>query len=62
MIESIKNSKYDAIIERDSEFIKNILVIFQEAMETFGYQYVEGFITKKEINEMILDVVENLRL
>jgi predicted DNA-binding transcriptional regulator AlpA len=62
LIDSLKNSYTDAILKRDTTFLFNILLLFNEAAETFGNDTVNGFLPAEERKTAVYSVAEKLKL
>lgn len=62
LIDSIKNCYTDAILKRDSVFLFNVLLLFNEAAETFGNDTVNGFLSSEERKNAIYGVADKLKL
>lgn len=62
LIKSIKEAKHEAVVRRDSEFIKHILLIFNQALEVFDEGYINAFIKMDEVNELLEEISAKLLL
>ncbi|WP_010676351.1 hypothetical protein [Bacillus timonensis] len=62
LIDSIKNCYTDAILKRDTVFLFNILLLFNEAVETFGTDTVNGFLPSEERKNSIYSIANKLKL
>ncbi|TKC14365.1 helix-turn-helix domain-containing protein [Robertmurraya kyonggiensis] len=62
LIDSIKNCYTDTILKRDSVFLFNVLLLFNEAAETFGNDIVDGFLSSKDRKNAIYSVADKLQL
>ncbi|MBJ7966974.1 helix-turn-helix domain-containing protein [Bacillus cereus] len=62
LINSLRNNYTDAILKRDTVFLFNVLLIFNEAIETFGNDIVNGFLTEEERKTAVYSIVEKLKL
>lgn len=62
LIQSIEQSPHEAIIRRDSEFLKYLLLLINEAVAVYGSTYVQTFIDLKEIRTVVLRLKDKLML
>ncbi|MGC6588086.1 helix-turn-helix domain-containing protein [Paenibacillus sp. Dod16] len=62
LIESIKNSHSETIIQRDSFFLYNILLLFQEATQAFGVDTVNGFISADLRKESLFNIADKIKI
>jgi predicted DNA-binding transcriptional regulator AlpA len=62
LIESIKTSHSETIIQRDSLFLLNILVLFQEAAKTFGVGTLDGFIPADQRKEALFSIADKIKI
>ncbi len=62
LVDSMKNSYTDAILERDTVFLLNVLLLFNEAAETFGDDTVNGFLPSEERKNVVYSISEKLKL
>lgn len=59
---SLENSKYDAIRERDSKLFLYIFILFNEAYQALGKEYVDSFLAKEEFTRIVKKTSEFLKL
>lgn len=62
LIESIKTSHSETIIQRDSLFLLNILILFQEAAKTFGVETLDGFIPADQRKEAMYSIADKIKI
>jgi len=62
LIESIKTSHSETIIQRDSSFLLKILVLFQEAANTFGVGTLDGFIPADLRKEALFSIADQIKI
>ncbi|MCM3252492.1 helix-turn-helix domain-containing protein [Priestia aryabhattai] len=62
LIASIKKNKYEATLKRDSELLKHVLLIFEEAVIAFGDERINAFLPKTELNKGLNLVIDKLLL
>jgi excisionase family DNA binding protein len=62
LIDSMKNYHTDAILQRDTVFLFNVLLLFNEAAETFGNDTVNGFLSSEERKNAIYSIADKLKL
>ncbi|MBB6447903.1 helix-turn-helix domain-containing protein [Bacillus benzoevorans] len=62
LIDSMKNYHTDAILKRDTVFLFNVLLLFNEAAETFGSDTVNGFLSSEERKNALYSIADKLKL
>lgn len=62
LIASITKNKYEATLKRDSELLKHVLLIFEEAVIAFGDERINAFLPKTELNKGLNLVIDKLLL
>jgi predicted DNA-binding transcriptional regulator AlpA len=62
LVESIKACTTGTILKRDTMFLFNILLLFNEAAEAFGNNTVNGFISAEERKILLFSIAEKLEL
>ncbi|MGE7271993.1 helix-turn-helix domain-containing protein [Brevibacillus panacihumi] len=62
LVKSISDQKYELIIKRDSEFLFNILLLVNEAIENYGEEFVNAFINLNEIQDSIESIAGRMLL
>ncbi|WP_171689995.1 helix-turn-helix domain-containing protein [Paenibacillus germinis] len=62
LVNSLKESKHQAIIIRDSEFLKKILTLLNEAVLSYGETYIHSFIDLIDIRKRVLEIKDKLFL
>lgn len=62
LVDSMKNSYTEAILERDTVFLFNVLLLFNEAAETFGDEIVNGFLPSQERKNAVYSIADKLKL
>jgi predicted DNA-binding transcriptional regulator AlpA len=62
LIDSMKSFHTDAILKRDTVFLFNVLLLFNEAAETFGNDTVNGFLPSEERMIAIYSIADKLKL
>lgn len=62
LTKSIKSSKYETIIKRDSHLLKHVLLIFEEAIVFWGEERVNAFQTVEEIENKVNSIVDKILL
>ncbi len=62
LVNSMKNSYTEAILERDTGFLFNVLLLFNEAAETFGDETVNGFLPSEERKNAVYSIADKLKL
>jgi hypothetical protein len=58
----MKSFHTDAILKRDTVFLFNVLLLFNEAAETFGNDTVNGFLPSEERMIAIYSIADKLKL
>ncbi|WP_161515192.1 helix-turn-helix domain-containing protein [Priestia megaterium] len=62
LIASITKNKYEVTLRRDSELLKHVLLIFEEAVIAFGDERINAFLPKTELNKGLNLVIDKLLL
>jgi predicted DNA-binding transcriptional regulator AlpA len=62
LVDSMKNSHTEAILERDTVFLFKVLLLFNEAAETFGDDTVNGFLPSEERKNSVYSIANKLKL
>lgn len=61
LVKSIENSHSETIITRDSSFLLNILLLFNEAADSFGIDIVNGYLSLEERKNNIQRISAKLK-
>lgn len=62
LINNIKKSKTEAILKRDTKFLINVLLLFNEAAGTFGNETISAFLPLDERESALYSIAEKLQL
>lgn len=62
LIESLKHANTETILKRDTMFLFNVLLLFNEAADTFGNDIVDGFLPVEERKSKLFSIAERLQL
>ncbi|GIP55307.1 hypothetical protein [Paenibacillus vini] len=62
LYELIKESKYDALLQRDSRFMLHLILLFNEAYQSFDREYVDSFFSYQEFQATLKELIPLLKL